>query len=63
MQNLEKHVNFENENSRKAYFREFKKVLNHELIKLNQDPTKTFLITFALAYEYLKMLIVIVTCH
>ncbi|XP_059926103.1 guanine nucleotide-binding protein-like 3-like protein [Gadus macrocephalus] len=27
MQNLEKHVNFENENSRKAYFREFKKVV------------------------------------
>ena len=26
MQNLEKHVNFENENSRKAYYREFKKV-------------------------------------
>ncbi|KAG7246879.1 hypothetical protein CRUP_013788, partial [Coryphaenoides rupestris] len=25
MQNLEKHVNFENENSRKAYYREFKK--------------------------------------
>lgn len=27
MQNLEKHVNFENENSRKAYYREFKKVV------------------------------------
>ncbi|XP_036414986.1 guanine nucleotide-binding protein-like 3-like protein [Colossoma macropomum] len=27
MQNLEKHVNFENENSRKAYYREFKKVI------------------------------------
>lgn len=27
MQNLEKHVNFETENSRKAYCREFKKVL------------------------------------
>ncbi|XP_056590759.1 guanine nucleotide-binding protein-like 3-like protein [Triplophysa dalaica] len=27
MQNLEKHVNFENENSRKAYCREFKKVI------------------------------------
>lgn len=26
MQTLEKHVNFENENSRKAYYREFKKV-------------------------------------
>lgn len=26
MQSLEKHVNFENENSRKAYYREFKKV-------------------------------------
>ena len=26
MLNLEKHVNFENENSRKAYYREFKKV-------------------------------------
>lgn len=26
MQCLEKHVNFENENSRKAYYREFKKV-------------------------------------
>lgn len=29
MQSLEKHVNFENENSRKAYYREFKKVRNH----------------------------------
>uniref|UniRef100_A0A672JLF7 CP-type G domain-containing protein n=1 Tax=Salarias fasciatus TaxID=181472 RepID=A0A672JLF7_SALFA len=27
MQSLEKHVNFENENSRKAYYREFKKVV------------------------------------
>uniref|UniRef100_A0A3B4BY00 CP-type G domain-containing protein n=2 Tax=Pygocentrus nattereri TaxID=42514 RepID=A0A3B4BY00_PYGNA len=27
MQNLEKHVSFENENSRKAYYREFKKVI------------------------------------
>ncbi|KAL7842965.1 hypothetical protein AOLI_G00244770 [Acnodon oligacanthus] len=27
MQSLEKHVNFENENSRKAYYREFKKVI------------------------------------
>ncbi|KAJ3602002.1 hypothetical protein NHX12_029763 [Muraenolepis orangiensis] len=27
MQKLEKHVNFENENSRKAYYREFKKVV------------------------------------
>ncbi|XP_041945369.1 guanine nucleotide-binding protein-like 3-like protein isoform X1 [Alosa sapidissima] len=27
MQNLEKHVNFENESSRKAYYREFKKVI------------------------------------
>ncbi|XP_061074728.1 guanine nucleotide-binding protein-like 3-like protein [Conger conger] len=27
MQNLEKHVNFENEQSRKAYYREFKKVI------------------------------------
>ncbi|KAM9410097.1 guanine nucleotide-binding protein-like 3-like protein [Pholidichthys leucotaenia] len=27
LQNLEKHVNFENENSRKAYYREFKKVV------------------------------------
>ncbi|XP_030632671.1 guanine nucleotide-binding protein-like 3-like protein [Chanos chanos] len=27
MQKLEKHVNFENENSRKAYYREFKKVI------------------------------------
>ncbi|XP_012696639.1 guanine nucleotide-binding protein-like 3-like protein [Clupea harengus] len=27
MLNLEKHVNFENENSRKAYYREFKKVI------------------------------------
>lgn len=27
MQNLEKHVNFETENSRKAYYREFKKVV------------------------------------
>ncbi len=27
MQDLEKHVNFETENSRKAYCREFKKVL------------------------------------
>jgi len=26
MQSLEKNVNFENENSRKAYYREFKKV-------------------------------------
>lgn len=26
MLSLEKHVNFENENSRKAYYREFKKV-------------------------------------
>lgn len=26
MESLEKHVNFENENSRKAYYREFKKV-------------------------------------
>lgn len=26
MQSLEKHINFENENSRKAYYREFKKV-------------------------------------
>lgn len=29
MQSLEKHVNFENENSRKAYYREFKKVGLH----------------------------------
>lgn len=29
MQSLEKHVNFENENSRKAYYREFKKVRCH----------------------------------
>lgn len=29
MQSLEKHVNFENENSRKAYYREFKKVRSH----------------------------------
>ncbi|XP_060898448.1 guanine nucleotide-binding protein-like 3-like protein [Labrus mixtus] len=28
MQSLEKHVNFENENSRKAYYREFKKVVD-----------------------------------
>ncbi|XP_018580715.1 guanine nucleotide-binding protein-like 3-like protein [Scleropages formosus] len=28
LQNLEKHVNFENENSRKAYYREFKKVID-----------------------------------
>lgn len=28
MQSLEKHVNFENENSRKAYYREFKKVFS-----------------------------------
>lgn len=28
MQSLEKNVNFENENSRKAYYREFKKVRN-----------------------------------
>ncbi|KAM7006168.1 LOW QUALITY PROTEIN: guanine nucleotide-binding protein-like 3-like protein [Tautogolabrus adspersus] len=27
MQSLEKHINFENENSRKAYYREFKKVV------------------------------------
>ncbi|XP_020489471.1 guanine nucleotide-binding protein-like 3-like protein [Labrus bergylta] len=28
MQSLEKHINFENENSRKAYYREFKKVVD-----------------------------------
>ncbi len=31
MQDLEKHVNFETENSRKAYCREFKKVLFSKL--------------------------------
>lgn len=36
MQNLEKHVSFENENSRKAYYREFKKVSGkHMLMHLN----------------------------
>lgn len=32
MQSLEKHVNFENENSRKAYYREFKKVCSYKLV-------------------------------
>lgn len=35
MQNLEKHVNFENENSRKAYYREFKKVCTLSMIDVN----------------------------
>lgn len=38
MQSLEKHVNFENENSRKAYYREFKKVRSRsDISKLGED--------------------------
>lgn len=38
MQSLEKHVNFENENSRKAYYREFKKVRSRsDMSKLGED--------------------------
>ena len=49
MQNLEKHVNFENENSRKAYYREFKKVQsNHEIIKINQKHQHRHLLTLLL---------------
>ena len=53
MQTLEKHVNFENENSRKAYYREFKKVCSCFI----RDEHYHFSVVFVCTELFLKFLL------